>query len=262
MSSQRQSAEPNDQAITPTRRTNVERSESTRSKIIKAAIYCLRHYGYEGASIYAVADHANISKGAAQHQYPNKADLMFAVAEYGLKQQAKFRTQELVKIDAIEGIDWLYAATDITWKLAKKPYYIALIEISMATRNDKTLKKRFAVINKKIDSLYEQGINVVANRLGLEAGEELNGLAQMRNTMLRGLAVGLMYSHNPKGLKEGFESWKQCERLLMENIIANQSDNQQDNHQENQQDNQAGNHLRNPSPNPSKASLQKLVTSL
>ncbi len=204
------------------RRTNIERSEATRKKIIDSAIYCLRHYGYEGSSIYAVADHAKISKGATQHHYPNKADLMFAVAEFGLTQQAQFRKKELDKLKNIEGADWLYSATDITWKLANKPYYIALIEISMATRHDKTLKKRFAVINKTIDSLYQQGMDMVTSRLGLERSDELNGLVQMRNTMLRGLAVGLMYSHDPKGLKEGFDSWKQCEKMLLEKIIANQ----------------------------------------
>jgi hypothetical protein len=104
--------------------------------------------------------------------------------------------------------------------LAKKPYYIALIEIMMATRNDKALKKRFAPLNRRIDELQALAAERIATKLGIKPSPSIAGLVQMHNTMVRGLAIGFMYTHNPKGLRAGFDAQKESERLLLENALA------------------------------------------
>src|SRR4051812_38293120 len=79
----------------PTHRTNEERNAETRAKLLKAAIHCLRTYGYVATSITLVAEMAHLSRGAVLYQFGSKVDLMLAVAEYVVKEQNKFMKERV-----------------------------------------------------------------------------------------------------------------------------------------------------------------------
>ncbi|WP_069161118.1 TetR/AcrR family transcriptional regulator [Nocardia altamirensis] len=63
------------------RRTQAERSASTRGAVIRAARDLFGQHGYGAVSTIAVAEAAGVSRGALYHQFNDKRDLFEAVFE-------------------------------------------------------------------------------------------------------------------------------------------------------------------------------------
>ena len=68
----------------PPRRTQAERSATTRARILKAAVNCLYRNGYGATTTVSVAASAKVSRGAMLHHFPSKADLMLATLTHVL----------------------------------------------------------------------------------------------------------------------------------------------------------------------------------
>ncbi|GEM34056.1 TetR family transcriptional regulator [Nocardia neocaledoniensis NBRC 108232] len=67
--------------MTPDRRTQAERSASTRTAVIRAGRDLFGRHGYGAVSTIAVAEAAGVSRGALYHQFSEKRDLFEAVFE-------------------------------------------------------------------------------------------------------------------------------------------------------------------------------------
>ena len=59
-----------------------ERSRSTRARLLGAAVECLAERGVAGATVGAVAHRAGVSRGAAQHHFPTREDLLLAALRH------------------------------------------------------------------------------------------------------------------------------------------------------------------------------------
>ncbi len=63
-------------------RRQADRSEATKSELLRVARELFGEHGYEGASIEDVADAAGVTKGAVYHHFASKRDLFQAVFEH------------------------------------------------------------------------------------------------------------------------------------------------------------------------------------
>ncbi|GGV52058.1 TetR family transcriptional regulator [Streptomyces griseoflavus] len=59
-----------------------DRSRATRQRLLEAAVACLAEHGWAGSTVTVVAEHAGVSRGAAQHHFPTREDLFTAAVEY------------------------------------------------------------------------------------------------------------------------------------------------------------------------------------
>ncbi|MFH8976083.1 TetR/AcrR family transcriptional regulator [Streptomyces sp. NPDC017890] len=59
-----------------------DRSRATRQRLLEAAVACLAERGWAGSTVSVVAEHAGVSRGAAQHHFPTREDLFTAAVEY------------------------------------------------------------------------------------------------------------------------------------------------------------------------------------
>src|SRR5882757_9624746 len=64
------------------RRTQAERSETTRKQLLDAAVKLIRKNGFGGLRTIEVADLAGVSRGALMHHFPSKHELVVAVLTY------------------------------------------------------------------------------------------------------------------------------------------------------------------------------------
>src|ERR1700745_269095 len=64
------------------RRTQAERSETTRKQLMDAAVKLIRKNGFGGLRTIEVADLAGVSRGALMHHFPSKHELVVAVLAY------------------------------------------------------------------------------------------------------------------------------------------------------------------------------------
>lgn len=70
-----------------TREPQQERSRSTRRALMDAAVACISELGWTGATVAVIAERAGVSRGAAQHHFPTREDLVVATVEYLGEQQ-------------------------------------------------------------------------------------------------------------------------------------------------------------------------------
>lgn len=64
------------------RRPVQDRSRATRQRLLEAALDCLAELGWTGSTVAVVAERAGVSRGAAQHHFPTREDLVTAAIEY------------------------------------------------------------------------------------------------------------------------------------------------------------------------------------
>jgi AcrR family transcriptional regulator len=59
-----------------------DRSRVTRQRLLEATIDCLAELGWAAATVAVVAERAGVSRGAAQHHFPTREDLITAALEH------------------------------------------------------------------------------------------------------------------------------------------------------------------------------------
>lgn len=194
------------------RRTNAERSAETIEKIIEAAIQCIYDAGYAGTSINSVALIAGVSKGAAQHHFSNKAELMLAVAKHCLELHNKIRWS--VYSQYAPGAERIEHSSDASWEVVNHPSYTALIEIMMASRNDDDLRSGMGPI---LDAIYEErqrGIEAMCEEFKIERNPLVDTLIRTHVTAIRGIAIGLMFNPDKDAFREELQMMQRYENTM------------------------------------------------
>ncbi|GAB3682477.1 TetR/AcrR family transcriptional regulator [Actinocorallia lasiicapitis] len=72
-----------DGMTTPTRGPQQDRSRATRQRLLEAAVDCLATAGWTGTTVSVVAERAGVSRGAAQHHFRTREELVTAAVAYG-----------------------------------------------------------------------------------------------------------------------------------------------------------------------------------
>jgi AcrR family transcriptional regulator len=114
-----------------------QKSESTRTQIIEAAIKCLVDLGYARTTTAAIAEKAGLSRGAMLHHFPAKTDIVRAAVDY---LHAK-RLRAIRKSTAKEPLDGDHVRLGVQsyWAHVKHPWFVAFFELAVAARTDKEL---------------------------------------------------------------------------------------------------------------------------
>lgn len=74
-----------------TREPQQERSRITRQRLLEAAIDGLAEYGWSGTTVAVVAERAGVSRGAAQHHFRTREELVTAAVQH----MAQVRREEI-----------------------------------------------------------------------------------------------------------------------------------------------------------------------
>lgn len=201
----------------PGRRSNAERSAETKDKIITAAIECLYNAGYEGTSINRVAAEAGVSKGATQHHFPSKTELMLAVADYSLKLHVKMRSDIFLQHEP--GPERMAHTAEASWEIINHPSYTALIEIMMATRSSPELKQRCQPVIDLIVAERQRGAEAFCREFEIKPNSLLDTMIRTHVTAMRGIAVGLMFNPDKQAFREELEMMQRYEAMMRELII-------------------------------------------
>lgn len=122
----------------PTRRTQAERTASTRAALLDATLESLVDVGFAGTTTTEVARRAGVSLGALVHHFPAKADLLTAAVGHLLdRRQSEFRK---AMADADMGAPRLATAIDALWSQYDGPTFAAYLELWVAARTDPDLR--------------------------------------------------------------------------------------------------------------------------
>lgn len=130
----------NDSRTDATRRTQEERSTRMRQKLLDATLSCLAEKGYAATSTNEVVRRAGVSRGALNHHFASKADLVAEAAAEMIGR--RLEATRVAMRAAGTGID-LEQRLRLMWD-AYEQWFAANIEFMVAARTDAALRASFA----------------------------------------------------------------------------------------------------------------------
>lgn len=134
----------------PPRRSQAERTETMRARLLDATIACLAHAGYGAMSTNDVVRLAKVSRGALAHHFPTKADLVAAAARRLLDERAaEFRSRFAALAPQERTPE---RALEVLWSFYRDPTGVALIELTVAARHLPELQRVLAGIDDRISA--------------------------------------------------------------------------------------------------------------
>lgn len=187
------------------RRTQAERSDETRGRVLDAAVIVLRRKGYAGLRTDEVARVAKVSRGAMQYHFPTKDSLVLATAQYLLRdvlERGKVRAEGArFGGDVIEGI----IQDGLDFFLG--PDFGTILDLVLAGSKDRALR----------DQIYGYTRD---SRLGVEAAwievlcesglprEKAENVLWLTIGLVRGFAVRALWQRDEKKFRELLDEWK------------------------------------------------------
>jgi AcrR family transcriptional regulator len=122
----------------PGRPPRQQRSRSTRRALVDAAVTCIAELGWAGATVAVIAERAGVSRGAAQHHFPTREDLVVATVEYVGEQQVHHLRARAAELPT--GPPRAEAVVAMLLELYTGPAFRAALHLWMAASTDQALR--------------------------------------------------------------------------------------------------------------------------
>lgn len=145
-------------AVRP-RRTQAERREATRTKLLDAAVQCLIERGYAETTTSEVQLRAEVSRGTLLHHFPTKVELLVGAVQHLAGRRATQVNRELAALPP--SADRLDAAIDLAWAQLSSPLFWAALELWTAARTDEELRGALVPVEKEIFALMHDTLRAI-----------------------------------------------------------------------------------------------------
>lgn len=164
-----------------------EKSLESRRRIAEAAIDCLVELGYHRTSTTQIIERAGMSRGAMQHHFPSKQDLIVGATDHLL--EGVIRRSEPLLAELETGRIGFAELVDRLWRhFVGSRRYQAVLELMNASRTDPELRGRITPTLDRWNRIIDERMaGLFAARSG--GADEVELLMQMTRALLRGLAL-------------------------------------------------------------------------
>ncbi|GAA5163852.1 MULTISPECIES: TetR/AcrR family transcriptional regulator [Amycolatopsis] len=184
-------------------RTQAQRREQTRTALLDATIDCLVELGYARTSMQEICSRAGVSKGAAQHHFADKAELMAAAVAHLTTKRMAALTESLEALPG--GLDAIPAAVDLLWEGYSGALATASTELWIAARTDPALREAIRPVDR---ALGRTALRRVRSIVGDLPAEQVETLFWLTVNLARGLALDAELGGAPARRKQLLEEWK------------------------------------------------------
>jgi AcrR family transcriptional regulator len=187
------------------RRTQAERSETTRKQLLDAAVKLIRQNGFGGLRTIEVASLAGVSRGALLHHFPSKHALVVAVLTYvnELNFTQSTRRAQLARSsgDPIEEI--IKDAQEFFFG----DYFFIELAIAMSDESTRRLRRethqftrqtRFSIEAAWLDTLMSSGI----------PKQLASDVLALTLSAVRGFSVRMLIENDPKQFTRLMNVWR------------------------------------------------------
>jgi AcrR family transcriptional regulator len=174
-------------AVTEFRRTQADRSNETRGRLVAAAVASLVDRGWSQTTAVEVCARAGVTRGALLHHFPNLLSLIAAALES-------------VHADFVTSIPRaprnLVELVDTTWTRMCRPEFKAVVEAWLATANDPEVRHEIGPVVGRFSSLVgPDAISAVVADAAV-VGDEANTFSLTARSAMLGLALERALSGN------------------------------------------------------------------
>ena len=192
----------------PARRSQAERSASTREALLEATVACLVEDGYAKTTTARVSERAGVSRGAHLHHFQTRQALLAAAMEHLAERRGEHLLAAAEELP--QGPERLSAILDLLWESYASPLYQAALDLWTHARTDRELRERLEPVERDLD---RQTLRLSRTLFGELAGRPgFDGLIEMAHATMRGLA--LLDTLHPGGGRNR-KQWPDCRRRLV-----------------------------------------------
>lgn len=197
----------------PRRRTQEERSATTRAALLDATIDCLAEYGYANLTTTRVVERAGVSRGAQVHHFPTKAELVSEAVMHLAGKRIEEFLQTMPKLPRTEG-KRVSRILDLIWEVHTGPLFEAALELWVAARTDPELRASLTAVEQDV----AQTVASVGPSLFPDVAARPHFETDVDSAMaaIRGLAL-LRFVDEPENVDR---RWRRTKRRMMEIFTA------------------------------------------
>lgn len=127
----RSSSKPDDE---PTNGSASDSRDSTRTRVIEAAIACILEEGFYRASSNEIARRADVTWGVIQYYFGSREALLLAVLEHAVTQLQSGMAKATIHGDSLE--ERIDSLADVVWSFYGDPEFLAYIQVMLNLSHD------------------------------------------------------------------------------------------------------------------------------
>ncbi len=199
-------------ALATVRRTQAERSASTRARLLDAAVECVLDLGYARTTTVEIARRARLSRGAQLHHFPTKAELVTAAVEHLFRRRQEEFRQAFARLPA--EVDRFAAAIDLLWSMVSGPTFYTWLELAVAARTDADLRGQVVALSARFVASVEETFREL-----FPAPHEPNPLFEVAPAfafaLLDGLALSRLTGNDHPHVPQILDALKMLARLAL-----------------------------------------------
>lgn len=194
--------------------TREERTATSRTRILDAAVACLVESGYAGATTLRIQARAGVSRGRLLHHFPSRDQLLVAASGHLAVERLRGTWERVDELAGLVGAERLDRAIELMWDTFSESQFWAAVELWTAARTRPALREVLlpqerdigAAIRAGMDRLY--GDDVLAH-------PRYPQIRDVIFTSMRG--VGLAYAIDPRDPRTDphLQLWKDLARTLL-----------------------------------------------
>jgi AcrR family transcriptional regulator len=187
------------------RRTQAERRSKTQAAILSASLQILIEDGYARFSASRVAGRAGVSRGAQEHYFPTKNDLIAAATKHAMREAVEHA--QLLARTATPSEDPIEKFLVDSEHFFFRPTFRAMVEIMIAARSDRALAK---VVNPIVQDAREVLNGIWTDTLDAAgySRDSAQQFIEITHYLLRGLFLVSTWLPYKLDRAEVIETWR------------------------------------------------------
>ncbi|MFX0579942.1 TetR/AcrR family transcriptional regulator [Nocardia nepalensis] len=181
-----------------------DRSRATRQRLLEATIDCLAEMGWAAATVSVVAERAGVSRGAAQHHFPTREDLITAALEYMFYTRDQQARHEVVAA-MDNGVDRTEAVVAGLVESYTSPLFKAALQVWTHAAADPALRERIVPLEAKFGRMSHRR---AVQALGVDDSDPVaHHLVQATLDLARGLGLADVLTDDSARRKQIVAQW-------------------------------------------------------
>jgi len=180
-----------------------DRSRATRLRLLEAAVDCLAELGWVRTTVAVVAEHAGVSRGAAQHHFPTRENLVTAALDYMFDVRIADVRRRGANLPS--GASHTEAVVDMLVSFYTGPLFRAAVQVWVPAAADRALRVQLVPLEAR---LARETHAIAVDLLGVDesrpgARETVQGVLDMA----RGLGLANLLTDDTKRRRRIIRQW-------------------------------------------------------
>ena len=171
-----------------------ERSRATRRHLLQAAVECIVELGWSGTTVALIAERAGVSRGAAQHHFPTREDMVEGAVEYLTEVQIAELRQRAEELP--QGATRTQSVVDMLLNLYSGPMFRAALHVWVVASTDDSLRSTLAPLEARVG---REAHRVAVELLGVDERDPgIRETVQATLDLARGLGLANLLSDDTR----------------------------------------------------------------